>query len=562
MRKSRRRSSSTDKVAGSVTAVLKNQRVFISHSTRNKHEAQRVCSKLEDSDISCWIAPRNISPGKDWADAIFEGLSTCNLMVLIVSGDSMQSEQVKKEIHSALRRKMEIIPLRIENVEPTGGFGHLLEGVQYLDAYQELSEIHLQQLVKRVAEIISQAASNSERMPNAAVRNPLAQKKQNPGPVTMSLYYVTNRNYIGADRGSPREYAATFNRDGVESLSFGRIKVTLEQMEINRFLAEKLGALGIGDGEQLAQYITRHVKNGHIEAREEFFSTPSPKPSNIISGSAAMFNELFSDSTKNYDVLFYVHGFNVSWHEAVSTALALQLIMNSLRVTNIQREVAVVLFTWPSDCLALPFVSYRASDTEATVSGFALGRLVLNMRDFFIHMRDRERLVLRGFDENGLNILCHGMGCVLLVSALKRIGEFTPGTTLPRLFDNIFLCASDLDSNVLEEDRALGRLHELAQLVSVYHNRGDAAVVVSDYSRGLPSRLGTVGSARPRQLAYNVHQIDCSPIVHGICEHSYYLSGNVANDIRQSMDGILPGDRIRRRVSIGDTNNRWAMRWE
>ena len=133
---------------------------------------------------------------------------------------------------------------------------------------------------------------------------------------------------------------------------------------------------------------------------------------------------------------------------------------------------------------------------------------------------------------------------------------------LPRLFEHIFFCAPDLDPSALEPGQPLAHVHELARGVSVYFNRGDAAVVVADYTRGVPDRLGTVGSARPRLLSYNVHQIDCSPIVHGLVEHSYFLAGHIVSDIRQSIAGLPAGDPHRRRISVGDTTNQWAMRWE
>ena len=102
-------------------------------------------------------------------------------------------------------------------------------------------------------------------------------------------------------------------------------------------------------------------------------------------------------------------------------------------------------------------------------------------------------------------------------------------------------------------------MHELARSVSIYHNRGDAALVVSDYTKGNPERLGGAGTARPRLLHNKVHQIDCTPIVEGLVEHSYYLTGSINADIRQSIDGVAHSDSSRRRASIGDSANQWVM---
>jgi len=44
--------------------------VFISHSIKDKAAAEAVCAKLEEQKIRCWIAPRDIAPGTDWAEAL------------------------------------------------------------------------------------------------------------------------------------------------------------------------------------------------------------------------------------------------------------------------------------------------------------------------------------------------------------------------------------------------------------------------------------------------------------------------------------------------------------
>ncbi len=84
-------------------------------------------------------------------------------------------------------------------------------------------------------------------------------------------------------------------------------------------------------------------------------------------------------------------------------------------------------------------------------------------------------------------------------------------------------------------------------------------MVVSDYTKGNPERLGGSGAARPGLLHNKVHQIDCTPIVHGLVEHSYFLVGHVNADIRASIDGWSQEDRRRRRMRNPNLNNVWVM---
>ena len=54
--------------------------VFISYSTKNTEYADAVCKKLEDNGIECWIAPRNIKTGTNYAKEIMDGLKLAKLV--------------------------------------------------------------------------------------------------------------------------------------------------------------------------------------------------------------------------------------------------------------------------------------------------------------------------------------------------------------------------------------------------------------------------------------------------------------------------------------------------
>ena len=47
---------------------------FISYSHRDRLAADAACAGLEAAGIRCWIAPRDIAPGKEWAEGIIFGI--------------------------------------------------------------------------------------------------------------------------------------------------------------------------------------------------------------------------------------------------------------------------------------------------------------------------------------------------------------------------------------------------------------------------------------------------------------------------------------------------------
>ena len=97
--------------------------VFISYSSEDKAFADALCHHLEEQGVKCWIAPRDIFPGRSWRDSIVEAIEVTPFMALLFSTNSSNSEQVKKELEVAAdTKKIIVIPVRVENIEPTGTF--------------------------------------------------------------------------------------------------------------------------------------------------------------------------------------------------------------------------------------------------------------------------------------------------------------------------------------------------------------------------------------------------------------------------------------------------------
>src|SRR5262245_15926554 len=75
--------------------------VFISHSKEDRLAALAICARFEAEKLRCWIAPRDIPSGADWAESIINALNASRVMVLVFSARSNDSPQVKREVHHA-----------------------------------------------------------------------------------------------------------------------------------------------------------------------------------------------------------------------------------------------------------------------------------------------------------------------------------------------------------------------------------------------------------------------------------------------------------------------------
>ncbi len=380
----------------------------------------------------------------------------------------------------------------------------------------------------------------------------------------VNLFYATNRRHIGDDRWAPTGYSTDFSSDGLENLRFGRVSFEAEEDKINKHLQrKKKGESDPGDGEKLAEYLKSCLKEtSTIKAYKENIKnhTADIHQPNARFGSESLFEDLRKSMLKNSDVLIYIHGFNVSWEDAVGAACSLQLMLNSRKSAG-AKDVLVVLYTWPSNGQALPYVSYKSDRSEASGSGKAFGRGLLKLRDYLAKLKTDCLNSNDPLCEQELHLLCHSMGNYVLQNTLARMKNFAAGRSLPRIFEHIFLCAPDVSDDVLEPGKPMGDLHELTRNVTIYHNRGDVAMYVSDYTKGNPDRLGHEGASRPGQLHRKIHQVDCSPLVKGLVEHSYYLWGPVNTDIRLSIDGVTHDDSsARRRHRETNFTNVWILR--
>ena len=70
----------------------------ISYCSEDKKVADAVCGTLEAQKIRCWIAPRDVLPGRTWGSAIVKAIGESAVMVVISSKHSNGSPQVMREI--------------------------------------------------------------------------------------------------------------------------------------------------------------------------------------------------------------------------------------------------------------------------------------------------------------------------------------------------------------------------------------------------------------------------------------------------------------------------------
>ena len=124
--------------------------VFISHSAKDKTTADAVCAMLESNGIRCWIAPRDVTPGREWGECIIEAIKECRIMVLVFTAHANESPQIRREVERAVNHGVAILPFRVEDVVPSTALEYFIGNVHWLDALTPPLEAHLKILSETV----------------------------------------------------------------------------------------------------------------------------------------------------------------------------------------------------------------------------------------------------------------------------------------------------------------------------------------------------------------------------------------------------------------------------
>lgn len=136
--------------------------VFISHSSQDKLVADAVCAALESNRIRCWIAPRDVPPGIEWAEAIITAIADCRVLVVICSDGANASRQIVREVERAVNKGLIIVPLRVQDVPFSKPLEYFLSTCHWLDAITPPIEHHIQHLVDTIGFLLSRDSTHRD----------------------------------------------------------------------------------------------------------------------------------------------------------------------------------------------------------------------------------------------------------------------------------------------------------------------------------------------------------------------------------------------------------------
>lgn len=154
--------------------------VFISHSSADRDVAQKVCDMIEARGLKCWIAPRNITPGREYAAEIVDAINDCGALVLVLTENANDSKFVAKEVERAVDRGRPVIPLRVREVKPGKSLELFISSSHWIDAFTSPMDAKMDQLEAALRPLCDMPAAPPRPAPRPA---PVKKPDNSRGPV-------------------------------------------------------------------------------------------------------------------------------------------------------------------------------------------------------------------------------------------------------------------------------------------------------------------------------------------------------------------------------------------
>ena len=98
--------------------MAQKSKVFISYSRTDTRVTSALARDLQQAGVDVWMDREDISVGERWSTAIQHALDESDAMVLVLSPDSMESDNVEDEFTFFLDNKKPIVPVMVRHHAP------------------------------------------------------------------------------------------------------------------------------------------------------------------------------------------------------------------------------------------------------------------------------------------------------------------------------------------------------------------------------------------------------------------------------------------------------------
>ena len=109
--------------------------VFASYSHKNMKEVFGVIRRLAEARYRIWY-DEGIEPGNEWPEEVGKAISGCQLFLVFMSPQAMDSRNVRNEITFATSADKSVMVVNLQPVELSEGMKLQIGAVQYMNKYE------------------------------------------------------------------------------------------------------------------------------------------------------------------------------------------------------------------------------------------------------------------------------------------------------------------------------------------------------------------------------------------------------------------------------------------
>lgn len=121
--------------------------VFISYKSEQEPQAARVRALLEAEGLRCWMAPDSIPAGSSYMREIPQGIGNSGVLLLLLNGQSQQSNWVLLELSTAISRHKKVFAVQTDTAGLNDEFGFCLTRSQIFPAQDPPLEDRVRELL-------------------------------------------------------------------------------------------------------------------------------------------------------------------------------------------------------------------------------------------------------------------------------------------------------------------------------------------------------------------------------------------------------------------------------
>ena len=127
--------------------------VFISYASKDRERIIDLVDRLDSSGVSVWIDQMSIEGATMWSQEIVAAIRNCKVLILVISENSADSENVVKEVALASEGRKRILPVYLASAEIPESMAYQLAGIQRVEFFEGQEESGLQSMIRALAKL-------------------------------------------------------------------------------------------------------------------------------------------------------------------------------------------------------------------------------------------------------------------------------------------------------------------------------------------------------------------------------------------------------------------------